>query len=200
MILQAALVLAGLTVASGSLCCQPRQFNAFQYVTYVNSTSTLRALYFIVYDGINERYLITGDRNNRKFVGTTKVIYDYRKRIGYNIDAEARTCTTFPVRGNFRDQENVCVPSGAVSVGPFFYGYNQNRLNSQSYTYNSTTADGRQQNVVTTITETNCVPIVISTITYGSPGGNSNTMVGYNDFYPGIRDITVFDIPPYCNE
>ncbi|XP_067659317.1 ependymin-related protein 1-like [Haliotis asinina] len=197
MILQAALFLAGLTVASGSICCPPKQFNAFQYVTVVNSTSSLRALYFIVYDGVNERYLITGDRNNRKYIGTTKVIYDYRKRVGYNIDAAARTCSKFPLRGNFRDQENVCVPSDAVSIGPFFYGYNQNRLNSQSYTYSRTNADGWQQDVVTTISETDCVPIVISTITSGE-AGNSHTTVGYNDFYPGIRDITVFDIPRYC--
>ncbi|XP_046579754.1 ependymin-related protein 1 [Haliotis rubra] len=197
MILQAALFFAGLTVVSGSICCPPKQFNAFQYVTFVNSTTTLRALYFIVYDGVNQRYLITGDRSN-KFVGTTKVIYDYKKRIAYSIDAEARTCTKFPVEGNFEDQQYVCVPSGAESVGPLFYGYNQSRLNSQAYVYNSTAPDGSFQNVVTTVSQDDCVPIVICATITGGPGGNSVYTVGYNDFYPGIRDITVFDIPPYC--
>ncbi|XP_067658983.1 ependymin-related protein 1-like [Haliotis asinina] len=199
MILQAALFLAGLTVVSGSICCPPKQFNSYQYVTFVNSTTTIRALYYIVYDGDNQRYLITGDRNNKQLVGTTKVIYDYKKRIAYSIDAKARTCTKSPVQGQFEDQENVCVPGGAQLLGPLFYGYNQSRLNSQSYTYNTTSLDGSHHNVVTTVSQDGCVPIVICTITTGGPGGNSFYTVGYNDFYPGIKDITVFDIPPYCN-
>ncbi|XP_046579725.1 ependymin-related protein 1-like [Haliotis rubra] len=198
MILQAALVLAGLSLASGSICCAPKQFNAFQHVTYVNSTTTMRALYFIVYDGVNDRYLVSGDRSNNKFVGTTKVIYDYKKGVAYSIDAAARTCSKYSLQGQFDDQQSVCVPSDAVSLGPFFYGYNRHRLNSQSYTYNTTTADGRRQNVITTVSEGDCVPVVVTRTTTGGGEGNSLYVLGYNDFYPGIRDITVFDIPPYC--
>ncbi|XP_046579752.1 ependymin-related protein 1-like [Haliotis rubra] len=198
MILQVALLLAGLSVASGSICCPHKQFNAFQYVNFVNSTTTIEALYYIVYDGINQRYIITGDRSNNQFLSTTKVIYDYKQSKAYSIDAEARTCTTFPLQGNFEDQQNVCVPSYAVSVGPFFYGYNRDRLNTQSYTYNRTALDGGRQRVTVVVSEADCVPIVISRTTTGGAGGNSLYTVGYNDFYPGIRDITVFDIPSYC--
>ncbi|XP_046579634.1 ependymin-related protein 1-like [Haliotis rubra] len=198
MILQVALLLAGLSVARGSICCPPKQFNAFQYVNFVNSTTTIEALYYIIYDGINQRYLITGDRSNNQFLSTTKVIYDYKQRKAYSIDAEARTCTTFPLQGNFEDQQNVCVPSGAAPIGPFFYGYNKDRLNTQTYTYNSTALDGGRQRVTVVVSEADCVPIIISRTTTGGAGGNSLYTVGYNDFYPGIRDITVFDIPSYC--
>ncbi|XP_067659216.1 ependymin-related protein 1-like [Haliotis asinina] len=198
MILQATLLLAGLAVASGSICCPPDQFNAYQYVNFVNSTTTVEALYYMVYDGVNQRYLITGDRSNGQVVSTTKVIYDYRQRTAYNIDAQAGTCTTFPIQGNFEDQQSVCVPSEAVPIGPFFYGYNQNRLNAQSYTYNTTSPDGGRQRVTIVVSDAGCIPLVIARTTTGGAGGNSFYQVGYNDFYPGIRDITVFDIPSYC--
>ncbi|XP_046579506.1 ependymin-related protein 1-like [Haliotis rubra] len=197
MILQAALFIAGLTVASGSICCPPKQFNAFQYVTIVNSTTTLRALYHIVYDGLKQRYLISGDRLNN-YLGTTKVIYDYQKMLGYSIGSVARTCTTFPLHGHFEDQENICVPSGAVSLGPYFYGYNRNKLASATYTYNSTTTDGRHQSIEAIVSQDDCVPLVSTTISTDSAGVNSLYVLGYNDFYPGIKDASVLDIPTYC--
>ncbi|XP_067659208.1 ependymin-related protein 1-like [Haliotis asinina] len=198
MILEVTLLLAGLSVASGSICCPPKQFSAFQYITFVNSRTTARALHSFVYDRINQRYLVSSNPDDNFFIGTAKVIYDYRKKVGYSINTESKTCSKFPVQGNFEDQENVCVPSGADSLGPFFYGYNRNRLNSLSYTYNSTAFDGRQQIVDATVTRDGCIPITITTTTFGGKGGNSLYTVGYNDFYAGLRDDTFFDIPSYC--
>ncbi|XP_046579597.1 ependymin-related protein 1-like [Haliotis rubra] len=198
MILQVALLLAGLSVATGSICCPPQQFSAFQYITFVNSRTTASALHSFVYDGTNQRYLISSNRNDNNFIGTTKVIYDYKKKLGYSINTESKLCTTFPVQGQFEDQENVCVPSGAVSLGPLFYGYNRNRLNALSYTYKTTAFDGRQQIVETTVTKDGCVPIISTTTTVGGEGGNSLYTVGYNNFYQGLRDDTFFDIPSYC--
>ncbi|XP_071110486.1 ependymin-related protein 1-like [Haliotis cracherodii] len=198
MILQAAILLAGLSVtASGSTCCPPVRFSAVQSVTIVNYTFAKAALYSFIYDGINQRYVISGDLSDG-FVSTTKVIYDYPNKTGYRVDTVARTCTAFHLQGKFEDQESVCVPSGAVFLGPFFYGYGVGRLASKGYSYNRTTVNGEHQNVVTTVTRKDCIPIVITTTTIGGHGGNALETLGYNDVRPGITDFTVFDIPPYC--
>ncbi|XP_067659507.1 ependymin-related protein 2-like [Haliotis asinina] len=197
MILQVTLLLAGLAVASGVICCPPMQFNAFQYVTFVNSTTKLRALHQMVYDGLNQKYLLTGDCLNKN-CGTTKVIYDYQKRTGYNIDSKARTCTTFPLQGNFKDQENICVPRRAVSAGPSFYGYDVNTIASTAYSYDSTTTDGRHRSVEAIVSDDNCIPLVSTTFSTDNAGENSLQVLGYNNFYPGIKDISVLEIPTYC--
>ncbi|XP_071110468.1 ependymin-related protein 1-like [Haliotis cracherodii] len=197
MILQAALLLAGLSAtASGNTCCPPVRFSAVQSVTIVNSTYAKDALYSFTYDGINQRYVISGDLSDG-FVTTTKAIYDYPKRTGYHIDTAARTCSAFRLQGQFQDQESVCVPSGAVSLGPFFYGYDVGRLSSRAYSYNSTSVNGEHQKVVSTVTRKGCVPIVITTTTTG-PEGNGLKVLGYNDVVPGISDFSVFDVPSYC--
>ncbi|XP_071110466.1 ependymin-related protein 1-like [Haliotis cracherodii] len=198
MILQAALLLAGLSATASATCCPPVRFSAVQSVTIVNSTFAKDALYSFTYDGINERYVISGDLSDG-FLTTTKVIYDYSKKTGFSIDTAARTCSTFRLQGKFKDQESVCVPSDAVTLGPFFYGYDVGRLPSTGYTYNSTTVNGEFQKVVATVSRKDCVPIVITTTTTG-PGGNALTVLGYNDVVPGIRDFTVFDIPSYCSK
>ncbi|XP_071110485.1 ependymin-related protein 1-like [Haliotis cracherodii] len=199
MILQAALLFAGLSVtASASTCCPPVRFSAVQYVTIVNSTFANDALYSFIYDGIKQKYVISGDLSNG-FVTTTKVIYDYPKRTGFRIDTVARTCSAFRLQGQFKDQESVCVPSGAVSLGPFFYGYDVGRLSSRVYSYNSTSVNGEHKKVVATVTRKDCVPIVITTTTTDGQGGNALKVLGYNDVVPGIRDFTVFDIPSYCS-
>ncbi|XP_067659591.1 ependymin-related protein 1-like [Haliotis asinina] len=199
MILQVALLACLVIVASGNLCC-PRnglQFSAFQDITFTNSSTTMRGLYFFVYDGVNQKYIVGDDRIATNFVGTGKTIYDYQTRTGYKIDSKARTCTKFPLQGNFEDQENICVPSGAVTLGPLFYGYNIDTLHARTYTYNSTTADGRQHTVYSTVTE-DCVPIFTTKTTTGGPGGNSLYLLAYNNVFPGIKDMSVFDIPSYC--
>ncbi|XP_046334466.2 ependymin-related protein 1-like [Haliotis rufescens] len=199
MILQAALLLAGLSVtASAGTCCPVVRFSAVQSVTIVNSTFAKDALYSFTYDGINQRYVISGDLSDG-FVTTTKVIYDYPKKTGYCIDTMARTCSTFRLQGKFKNQESVCVPSDAVSLGPFFFGYGVGRLSSTAYTYNSTTVNGEHQKVVALVSRKDCVPIVITTTTTG-PGGNALKILGYNDVVPGISDFSVFDIPAYCSE
>ncbi|XP_071110475.1 ependymin-related protein 1-like [Haliotis cracherodii] len=198
MILQATILLAGLSVTAGqggSLCCPIPQFHAFQHVTIVNSTSSMRSLQSFIYDGDNQRYVISGDLNY-DYIGTTKVIYDYNKRTGYRINTETRVCTTFPLRGNFKEQENVCVPNGAVSSGPLYYGYGQGRLASLSYS--PTTVGGRHQAVVATVTKEGCFPIISTTTTTGGQGGNTLKVLGYAYIYPGNPDVTVFDIPSYC--
>ncbi|XP_067658966.1 ependymin-related protein 2-like [Haliotis asinina] len=199
MMLQVVLLLACLSGAIGSTsaCCPPSRFNAFQYVTIVNSTTRIRGLYYMVYDGPNERYLLTGDRLNNLY-DTTKVIYDYKKGIAYNIDVQKRSCTTYPLHGKFEDQESVCVPRDAVYTGRSAYGYDQGALDSWSYEYNRTHPDGRHQNIETTVTKEDCIPIITTTISTDAAGGNSLHILGYNDFYPGIRDISMLEIPSYC--
>ncbi|XP_071110484.1 ependymin-related protein 1-like [Haliotis cracherodii] len=197
MILQAAILLVGVSViVSGSVCCPPVRFTAFQDVTIVNSTTNFRGNYLFVYDGVNQRYLISAGLAGA-YTGTKKVIYDYKQKTGYRIDTVARTCTIFRLKGQFKDQESVCVPNGAVPLGPLFLGYGETRLNSKAYTYNSTNADGKHQNVVAVVTVRECFP-VISTITTTGEGGNTLEALGYNDVRPGIRDLTVFNIPSYC--
>ncbi|XP_067658901.1 ependymin-related protein 1-like [Haliotis asinina] len=198
MILQVSLVLAALSaVGSSYLCCAPSRFSANQDVTFTNSTTTYRGLYYFVWDSPNKRYVVGEDRIETNFYGIRRTIYDYKKRTAYKIDAEARTCSTFPTQGRFDDQENVCVPSTAQTLGPLFYGFDVDTLHGRTYITNSTTPDGRQKNVIAVVTK-DCIPIISTTIVGGYGQGDSLRVLAYNNVFPGVKDISIFEVPSYC--
>ncbi|XP_046579559.1 ependymin-related protein 2-like [Haliotis rubra] len=199
MILQVTLALAALSVAaSNPVCCPPSRFSAFQHLTVSNSTTTTQGLHYFVWDGPNQRYFFGENRVASNYYGTKKTIYDYKKGTAYRIDSVARTCTTFPTQGKFLDQENVCVPGGAVNQGPLFFGYDQDTLHGTAYSSNSTTPDGRQQNVIAVVSK-DCIPIISNTIITGNgEGGKVLYVKAYVYIFPGVKDVSLFNIPSYC--
>ncbi|XP_071110029.1 ependymin-related protein 1-like [Haliotis cracherodii] len=192
MMLQAVLLASMATVALGTICCAPLQWEAFKDFTRVDSSGGRRGLQSYSYDAANERYALSG--NYTDFVSSYKEIRDYRKGTGYRINPEAKTCETFAVSGRFPAN---CIPGGAVAVGPLYYGFGTDSLNAIAYQFNDT--KGEFKNVMAVVSKRDCVPIISAT-TILRPGNNYLETMGYNNITPGIRDITVFDPPSYCKK
>ncbi|XP_046579767.1 ependymin-related protein 1-like [Haliotis rubra] len=192
MMLQAVLLASLAIVAHGTICCAPQQWEAFKDYTIVDSSGGERGLQYYSYDALNKRYAISG--NYTAFVSSYKEIWDYRQGTGFRIDSDKQTCETFSVSGSFPAN---CIPGGAVEMGPLFYGFGTDSLSAIAYQFNDTRNEFK--NTVAVVSRRDCVPI-ISTTTILRPGNNYLYALGYNNIFPGIRDVTVFDPPSFCRK
>ncbi|XP_067659452.1 ependymin-related protein 1-like [Haliotis asinina] len=184
MMLQAILLASLATVALGSICCAPQQWEGFEAVSNLDASGIDRYLLSYSYDAINQRYAIND--NYTSLVSARKEIWDYRQGIVFRINTEKRTCETFTVTGTFPAS---CIPSGAVDMGPFFYGLGTDTLSARAYQFNDTT--GEFKNIVAVVTARGCFPITRTTVILRPGSGNNVLRVAcVNNILPGIRDST----------
>ncbi|XP_046341910.1 ependymin-related protein 1-like [Haliotis rufescens] len=189
------LLLAGLVPASlGSICCPPEQWEAYQFISRVDSNGGYEGLQAVSYDAVSRRYAVFGNYTEGQYADF-KVIYDYAAGVEYRITPGSRSCETIAITEKFKD---TCVPDGAALMGPFTFGLGRTTLDTRGYRY-STKNKGVTTDVTMVVQRDRCVPVIINTITAASTG-DSLVSIGYNNMSPGIRDVTVFSPPAYCGK
>ncbi|XP_067652021.1 ependymin-related protein 1-like [Haliotis asinina] len=156
-----ALLLAGLaSTALGSICCPPSQWEAYQFVTRVDPDGAYEGLQSVSYDALNGRYAVEGNYTSGN-VNTFKVIYDYRKNVGYRINPQKRLCETFAMKEEFQD---TCVPDGAYFFGPFSFGFGTKVIDTRGYSY-VRTKDGVTSKYTAIVSDDICIPVITHKVT-----------------------------------
>ncbi|XP_046579639.1 ependymin-related protein 1-like [Haliotis rubra] len=192
MMLQAVLLASLATVALASICCAPQQWEGFKAITTFDPSGVERYLQSYSYDAINQRYAISG--NYTSFVSSYKEIWDYGKGTGFRINTEKQTCEAFAVTGTFPAN---CIPSDAVELGPADYGYGTDSISTIAYQFSDTRDESK--NTIALVSSGNCVPVTSTTMVL-RPGNNSLHILCFNNIFPGIRDLSIFDPPAYCRK
>ncbi len=205
MILQAILAASFTTVALGSICCTPKQWEGFQiasggYVGRLGRPGEKNGYYQVSYDATNKKVAVSGNFTRRDKVRPFKTIYDFKEDNsidgrGHLIFPEEETCTSFPLRKEFRE---ACIPDTATYGGSSYFGVGENMLNVKAY---EVKREGRGADVsaVVFVTSDGCVPVVENV--WGSVRRVSFFgSVNFLQLTAGIQDPAVFSPPEYCEE
>lgn len=119
-----------------------------------------------------------------------RYLYDYKNKKEYIIDEQAK-CHTYSIDWPI---ETGCIPDGAKKVSNFYFGSANHPLNVDVYRL---AAKGPANGYLTVVpTGATCIPV--AEVFYDG-GPNAEMMYyGFNNFTEGIKNATVFDIPPQC--
>lgn len=126
-----------------------------------------------------------GDKHSKD-----RYLYDYKNKMQYIIDEQGK-CQSNPTT---TPMETGCVPAGAKKVANYYYGSANLPLNVDVYRLPTKGPENGYMTVAPV--GTNCIPVAEVLFAEGPNPVMIN--YGFNNFTVGIKNATVFDIPPQC--
>nr|KAG5707265.1 hypothetical protein BaRGS_000039 [Batillaria attramentaria] len=150
---------------------------------------------YVFYDFTNQRTAAfanyTGEAGERKYRIVRR--YDGEEGQLYVVDLLNDKCYKKKLDEPFRA---ACVPDKAKSVGSFYYGAGDAKLEAVGYSLGINTKKYKMEFEIA-VTREGCVPIGESVfgVARGVPFMEN---VGFVDIKPGISDPSVFDVPSQC--
>ncbi|XP_033748215.1 uncharacterized protein LOC117333167 [Pecten maximus] len=181
-----------ITLSSGSKCCSPPQWERTEYITGTEVVSGKMS-------PIQGEARTSYDENNGKIVSeytitrgqkktTEHVLMDYPGKMKYSVSGGV--CKKSTLTGPFT---KACIPDNATPPLPMYFGIGDHKINVTNYVVVS---PGR---ISSLLVSDNCVPFSNTTV---SKQGETPFVLsfGYNGTTIGIKDSSVFNIPPACQQ
>ncbi|XP_067672391.1 ependymin-related protein 1-like [Haliotis asinina] len=183
-------------VLGGNICCTPRQWEGVEAQvigTLKNGGTPLlsETEIKVSVDATNNRMAFDEKVTANGYTVNVKVIQLWDRKTEYIIQ-QTGTCTRKQLTGDF---PSGCIPDTATLTGKHFEGSPQNKVTYNSYRI----ADAAKGvTIIADMTTDTCEPIRQETFGYS---GTEYYFISnrYYDISGGIKNATVFDVPPACN-
>ncbi|XP_046345094.1 uncharacterized protein LOC124125777 [Haliotis rufescens] len=183
-------------VLGANICCTPRQWEGVeaQVIGTVKNGGTpliSETEINVHFDATNKRLAFDEKVTANGYTVNVKVIQLWDKLTEYVIQ-QTGTCTRKHLSGPF---PGGCIPDTATLIGSHFEGSVKNKVTYNSYRIVDT---AKGVTAIVDMTSDTCEPIRQET--YGKTGNDYYLISNrYYDISGGIKNATVFNVPPACN-
>ncbi|XP_071168193.1 ependymin-related protein 1-like [Mytilus edulis] len=166
---------------TGSICCLPRQWHAYQLVSM---ESTDKVYVDVLFDANLKKIASTIKMSRKGKKSQEFSLQDYANSVEYSV--ANNVCEKIPITTGFP----WCVPDSAIVLFQSFVGTGANKIATTTYEISNSMELG---DGVLTVTDGECIPINFKLAAINN--GASTDVYGFEE---GIPDATIFDTPATC--